>query len=134
MNVLLAQMTLDDFYRSTRESLNEAPSTGRIVALLVVAAALLILLAVLHVRYSRQAVPKTVNHQGRLTREASKALSLQSDELAQLTRAAEEQSLASPLVLLLCPSLLARTIATKAGPEREVLMRVAKRLERGKGK
>ncbi|MGA2497376.1 MAG: hypothetical protein ABSH20_06525 [Tepidisphaeraceae bacterium] len=134
MKFLLAQMTLDDFYRSTRESLNEAPSTGRIVALLALAGALLIVLAVLHVRYSRQAVPKTLNHQGRLTREVGRSLSLKSDEVAQLTRSSEEQRLASPLVLLLCPSLLARTIANKGGPEREVLLRVAKRLEQGKAK
>jgi hypothetical protein len=134
MNVLLAQMTLDDFYRSTRESLNEAPSSGRIVALLAIAAVLLILLIVLHLWYQRQAVPRTVNHQGRLTREVTRSLSLKSDELAQLTKAAEEQSLSSPLVLLLCPSLLARTIAAKIGPEREVLMRVAKRMERSRTK
>ena len=39
MNLLVAQMTLDDFYRSTRESMNEAPDTGRIIILLVLAAA-----------------------------------------------------------------------------------------------
>ncbi|MFI5381004.1 MAG: hypothetical protein ACHRHE_17025 [Tepidisphaerales bacterium] len=130
MNVLVAQMTLDDFYRSTRESLNEAPDTGRVIALLALAAVLLIVLAVLHARYSRQAVPLRVNHQGRLTKAVGKALSLKSDELAQLAKAAQEQNLASPLVLLLCPSLLAKTIAAKTGPEREVLMRLAKRLER----
>ena len=134
MNVLLAQMTLDDFYRSTRESLTEAPSTGRIVALLALAGALLILLIVLHLWYQRQAVPKTINNQGRLTKEVGRSLAMKSDELAQLTRAAEEQSLASPLVLLLCPSLLSKTIAAKSGSEREVLMRLAKRLEKAKAK
>ena len=63
-----------------------------------------------------------VNHQGRLTKAVAKSLSLKSDELAQLARVAEEQSLASPLVLLLCPSLLAKTIASKTGPSREALM------------
>lgn len=134
MTLLLGQMTLEDFYRSTRDSLTETPDTGRIVALLVLAAVLLVVLAVLHVWYRRQAVPKTVNHQGRLTKEVGRSLSLKSDELARLAKAAEEQDLASPLVLLLCPSLLAKTIASKAGPEREALMRVAKRMERAKAK
>ncbi len=129
----LAQMTLEDFYRSTRESLTETPSTGRLVALLILAAVLLVVLMILHVWYRRQAVPRTINHQGRLTREVGRALALKSDELTQLIRVAEEQSLTSPLVLLLCPSLLAKTIAAKFGPERETLLRLAKRLE-GKGK
>jgi hypothetical protein len=118
---MLAQVKLEDFFKSTQQSIGQEPDSSKLVPLLLCAAAMIVLLAVLHYRRRRQAVPRTVNNHGRLIKEIAKKLPLKPGEIKALSQMADEQSCSNPLVLVLCPSLLAKGLANKPEAERQAL-------------
>lgn len=125
---LLAQVTLEDVFKSTQESMNSAPGSERILAMALGAAALLALLLVLQQRRRHQALPKPVNHQGKLLKEVAKSLPLKASEMKQLKQLADEQAYSSPLLLLLCPSLLAKAVQSKPPDQRKATAAMIKRM------
>jgi hypothetical protein len=121
---LLAEAKLEDVLRSAQQNMNEGPGAGRLIALLLGAIAIFVLLAVLQQQRKRSAIPKPVNHQGRLLKEVLPALPLKKAELKQLKRLADEQSYCSPLILVLCPSLLNGAVQKCDPAERESVERL----------
>ena len=79
-------------------------------------------------------LPKAVNHAGKLLKELQKAVGIRPAEVKQLrilADASDDQGtpLDNPLVLLLCPSLLAKTM--RGNPprvDRKIVGGIAKRL------
>jgi hypothetical protein len=120
---LLALVKQEDVFRSIKTDLSTpgySPST--LIYLLVGAVGLLLLLAFFSRQTKRQAAPKTVNHDGKLLKEIYKKISFKPAEYKQLRLLAaaynthndgERPPIENPLVLLLCPSLLARSIQAK---------------------
>ena len=125
---MLGQAKLEDVFKSTQENMQQSPGSERVIILIVCIAALVLLLLALHHYRRRQAVPKPVNHHGRLVREVARVLPLKSSALRQLDQLADEQSLSSPLVLLLCPSLLAKASAGKPPEQRKLAADLIKRM------
>lgn len=129
--LILAQVKLEDVFRATQENISASPGPQRGIALGLCAVALLVLLAVLHYRQHQQAVRKPVNHRGKLLKQITRDLPLKGPELRQLRQLAEEQQCGSPLVLLLCPSLLGKAAASKPPEQRRQAAAIIKKLGAG---
>jgi hypothetical protein len=125
---LLAEVKLEDVFQSTHESMREGPGSDRLLILLAGAVALILLLIVLQYRRRRQAMPSALNHHGKLLKELAKPLQLKAPELRRLKQMADEQGLCSPLVLLLCPSLLARSMQDRSAEDRKLVAALVKRM------
>jgi hypothetical protein len=125
---LLADVKLEDVFQSTNESMNAGPGSTRLMVLLAGAGLMVLLLVVLQWRRKRQTLPKSVNHQGKLLKEIARPLGLKPAELKQLKELAEEAGLSSPLVLLLCPSLLGTAAQRRTSDQKKVLAAMVKRM------
>ena len=113
---MLAAPSQEEVLRSISENVDATVDPTRVLAFLVLAAAVVLLLVVLGHYRKRQVVPKPLNHHGTLLKEVKKASGLRPAELKRLKALAEragpgDQPLESPLTLLLCPSLMKRATA-----------------------
>jgi hypothetical protein len=140
--------TQEEFLRSLRDSVNNGPdgNNGEISArgfamflgMLGLIVAFIVLAQKLHKRLAHRSggasprrssiKPTNINQPRKLIKEVAKVAGLSRDEIRQLKAAADEQGRASPLTLLICPSLLieaARKEGTSA--DKSVLTRVARR-------
>lgn len=137
--------TQEEFFKSLQNSVNNTGPGGGGVTLrgfmmFLGAVGLVVALVILNQKLkARAAAPKpaprplskptNINQPRKLMKEIGKAAGLSRDELRQLKAVAEERGHASPLTLLVCPSLLIEaarkddTIADKA-----VLARVARKV------
>ena len=107
---LLAKAKIEDVFRSTGEQLNAAPGSRTMTALLLLALGIVLVLVLINNRLKRLTTPRVLNHHGRLIREVRRKVALRSADLKRLKAIAAERDLCSPLVLMLCPSLLARAM------------------------
>lgn len=108
---IFAQPSQSEVLRSIGENIdNQTGGPTRVLALMIAALGLALLLLVLSYRRKREVAPRAINHPGKLLREVSRSMDLKPPELRQLKLLAEKQSLASPLTLLLCPSLLSKAV------------------------
>ena len=138
--------TQEEFFKSVQNSVNNGPgvNNGEISArgfatflgVLGLIVAVLVLVQKVHKRLSARkpaggrplSKPTNINQPRKLLKEIGKAAGLSRDQIRQLKAAAEERGHASPLTLLLCPSLLieaARKDDTSA--DKAVLAHVARR-------
>lgn len=130
---LLAAPTPEDIAKSYANSM-EGNIDGAMFLYIVGGLIAVVVVISLINRKWRTAAPgkKSLNHQGKLMREVLKALPLKGREVKQLKALADmtesEKPLASPLTLLLCPSVLAKTIqAKKPRGDRKALINVARK-------
>jgi len=139
--------TQEEFLKSLHNSVNNGPgSSGEITArglamflgVLGLIVAFLVLAQKLHKRFANRPTgpvkshaiskPASINQPRKLTKEIAKAAGLSRDEVRQLKTAAEERGHASPLTLLLCPSLLIEAAQKQdTAADKTVLARVARR-------
>jgi hypothetical protein len=136
--------TQEEFFKSLQQSVdNTGPngggvSAGGVIIFLSIIGALVGVIAILN-RIASRRKPRTraaatvaakTNHQPRkLAKEIAKAAGLSGEEMRQLKALAEQHGHASPLTLLICPSLLlegARREDTKA--DKAVLANVARKV------
>ncbi len=138
--------TQEEFFKSVQQSVNQGPVgeggvSLRGFAMFLGVAGLLVTGLILANRFQRRAPgaakpapralskPTNINQPRKLVKEIARAAGLSGDELRQLKAAADELGHASPLTLLICPSLLieaARKDDTNA--DKAVLARVARRI------
>jgi hypothetical protein len=116
-----AKPTQQDVFRSIEDNVGESnESSGKILLFIGAGIGLVILLAVFSRRQRQQESPKPLNNPGKLTRKLCSVLSLRKQELKQLKLVAEQtttgddQPLTSPLVLLLCPSVMVKAVQAKS--------------------
>src|SRR2546425_9209469 len=109
---------LEDVFKSTKENMNQEAGPERLIALALGALAIVVLLIILAHRRKTDLIPRPVNNQNRLIREVLKTVPLKESELKQLKQLADEQSCSSPLVLLMCPSLIAKALQSKTAEQR----------------
>jgi hypothetical protein len=96
----------DDVLRSIGQNIDQQKGDpSKLLALLAAAGGFAFLLVVLGYRRKRELTSTALHHHGKLLREICRAISLKPTELRQLRQLADERGLASPLTLLLCPSL-----------------------------
>lgn len=134
-----AKPTQQDVFRSIEDNVSESNDSGGKVILFVCGGiGLLLVLTLFGRRQQRAASPKPLHHHGKLLKEVRGIASLRKGEIKQLKLVAEQtqldegEALSSPLVLLLCPSALARVVQDKsAKADRKVLAQVIRRVIRG---
>lgn len=109
-----AQPTQEEVFRSIGRNVSQPADSRRVLAVALGIAGVVALLVVISHSKQRDGGPRPLNHQGKLLKEAMKAVPLKPAELKQLktlvqeARARDENGPESPLTLLLCPSVLAR--------------------------
>ena len=102
----IAAPSQDDVLRSIGEHIDQQKGDpSKLLAVLAAAGGFAVLLVMLAYRRKRELTSAALHHHGKLLREICRAISLKPAELRQLRQLADERGLASPLTLLLCPSL-----------------------------
>src|SRR4051812_45122112 len=100
--------------RSYEDNLGSNLDTDKFLYVLLGLISLIVLLAVLAQQRKRFVRKKSTNRPGKLLREIIRAAPLKKRELKQLKILAEnadtEEPVQNPLALMLCPSVMARTI------------------------
>jgi hypothetical protein len=132
----MAKPTQQDVFKSIQDNVGQTDdSSMRALPWVCGGIAVIILLAVVAKRQKNQAVPKTLNNPGKLIKEVMKVIPLKPREVKQLrivsdqTHTDDGESLTNPLVLLLCPSVLIKTVnerSTRA--DRQTLIAVLKKM------
>jgi hypothetical protein len=113
----LAQPTQEQVFRSIGENLDrQKTDSGRTMALCTAAAGLTLLLVVLSQFRKREVAPRAFNHPGKLQKQLAKSLHLKPVEIKQLKVLADQQGVTNPLTLLLCPSVLAKSMKESDAP------------------
>jgi len=126
-----APVKLEDVFKSTKESMNQEAGPERLIALGLGALAVVVLLIFLQYRRKAEAMTKPLNNQNRLVKEVTRTLALKDQEVRQLQQLADEQSCSSPLVLLMCPSLMAKALASKSPDQKKAIAPMIKKLTAG---
>jgi len=125
------QVKLEDVFKSTKESMNQEAGPERLIALAVGAGAVVVLLVFLQYRRKAESMAKPMNNQHRLIKEMTRTLALKETEMRQLKELADEQSCSSPLVLLMCPSLMAKALANKSADQKKAIAPMIRKLTAG---
>jgi hypothetical protein len=124
-----AAPSADDVLHNISDNVNDTMDTGKLLAVVFGVAALLILVAVVNHRRQKVVIPKAMNHQGKLIKEVAKSVNLRPAEVKQLKILADSKELSSPLVLLLCPSLLTQAVKESPGKiNRQTILSVARKI------
>ncbi len=103
----------EEFFKGLGGGGSTAPVMGgdptRLLAVIGMALAALLLIAwLIHLR--RSAATRVMNHPGKLVREVSKKVGLKPAQIKKLKPLAEQVEVSNPLVLMLCPSLMAQAM------------------------
>ena len=122
---------LEDVFKSTKENMSQEAGPERLIALAIGAVAIVVLLVFLHYRRKAESMAKPLNNQHRLIKEMTRTLALKDAEMRQLQDLADEQSCSSPLVLLMCPSLMAKAVANKSPDQKKAIAPMIKKLTAG---
>ena len=122
---------LEDVFKSTKENMSQEAAPDRLIALAIGAVAIVVLLVFLQYRRKAESMAKPLNNQHRLIKEMTRTLALKDAEMRQLQDLADEQSCSSPLVLLMCPSLMAKAVANKSADQKKAIAPMIKKLTAG---
>ena len=127
-----------EVFKSIQENVGQqSDDSGKALAWLAAGAGALIMVLLVgsKLRLRRQ-TPQGLHHPGKLLREVMKTVPLKPKELKQLKMLAEsaggedgDGAVESPLTLLLCPSVLARTLKTRpAKIDRAVMAQIIRKM------
>jgi Na+/melibiose symporter-like transporter len=117
--MLSAAPTAEEVFKSVGENVSESSNPSQTLALVLGVVGVLFVLLLISSRRKRQLTPKAVNHQGKLLKEIAGFVEIKPAQLKKLKSLADEfgarrgEPLQSPLVLMLCPSLLAEAMKKK---------------------
>lgn len=131
-SVASAQLTEEDFRRSLSENIDQTIDPNKFLAFFLCLIAGVIVIAVIQKRRAaRPATNKALNHPGKLMKEVGKLVQLRPAELKQLRNLAPLENVNNPLVLLMCPSVLARAVKNvNARFDRHIVGGLARKLTR----
>ena len=114
---LSAKPSQTDVFKSIQDNVGESDgSATKAIPWICGGIGVVIILALFGRRQTRQATPRTLNHSGKLIKEVMGEISLKPKEFKQLKVVADEiadpesETPTNPLVLLLCPSVLAKAV------------------------
>lgn len=102
--------TPEEFFQGMRENLTQRVDTRMIFWVIGGAVALVALLAGLQALLRRQAAPRVLHSPARLQRDIAKLAGISRADLNHLSDLARQQKLSSPLLFLICPSLLEKAM------------------------
>lgn len=113
-SVAMGSPTQEEVFRSISSNVSETGDPGKFMALLAAVGGLVVLLIVISRRKQETNTFKSLNHGGKLMKEVALAMDLKPAELKKLKSLAVEADVSSPLVLMLCPSILKRTVHARS--------------------
>ncbi|MGA2581860.1 MAG: hypothetical protein ABSG31_01175 [Tepidisphaeraceae bacterium] len=126
-----ATPTQEEVFQSINQNVGSTVDLSKWVPYLLAILAIIILTAIYNNRRQQPGTVKRLNHSGKLLREVGRALNLKSAEVKQLKLLAQEQQV-SPLTLLLCPSVLAKSLRSPNPKiDRLIVEHVVRRLRGG---
>jgi hypothetical protein len=133
---VMAKPTQSEVFKSIQDNVNETSNSNiNTVPWICGGVALILIVAWFGRRQTLQANPKALNNPHRLAKEIVRLTSLKPGELKQVklladeTRIKGDQPVCSPLVLLLCPSMLTKAVADrKTRADRRTLLYLIKKL------
>jgi hypothetical protein len=129
---ILGAPTQDEVFRSINQSVGSSADLDKIVPFLLMGLALAVMLVIYSQRRKRTATPRPLHNISKLSHKLARELKLSTAEMRQLKIIAADQNVQSPLTILLCPSLLGKTLKNNpTSVDKEVLGGIVKRL-RGK--
>jgi hypothetical protein len=122
--------TQEDVFRSIQQNVGSPGENHSAAPFFYLMLGLIGLILVIHFRRQRTTEPGTLNHPGKLMKELSRALGLSKSEIRQLRLLAKQASVESPIVLLLCPSVLSLALRTSTSEklDKRVLADLGRRL------
>jgi hypothetical protein len=131
--IATANPTQEEVFKSINQNVGSTVDPTKALPYIIATLAGVALLVWLTKRSQQQTTPRVLNNTAKLLREISKKVKLRSAETKMLKILAEEEELSSPLILLLCPSLLAKA-GRKPNPrvDRHVLMDIVTRLRQSR--
>lgn len=135
----VAVPTQEEVFRSIEQNVDSTPDDGspsnKPMLFLCIGGGVVILLAIFSQRQKREAVPRAINHQGKLIKEVARGLGVRPREMKQLKSLADQTMLpgggtvSSPLTLMLCPSQLAKAAQNpRIKADRRVLQQVLRKM------
>jgi hypothetical protein len=125
-----AAATQEDVLKSISENVGGKSDPMPLIWGVAAIVAVALLLSIFNRRTQRVASPKPLNNPGKLLKQLVADIDLRPTELKQLKTLADTEHLEYALTLLLCPSLLSKTI--KENPQRvdpKTIVELAKRFE-----
>ena len=99
-------VTQEDVFRSINENMVQQPDYERLIPWLFGIAGLVVVVIFVRQRQKLAAVPKALNHPGKLMREMSRLAEIDPAEMKKYKALARDKQVENPLTLMLCPSLL----------------------------
>ena len=118
-----------DVLKGISNGVGQEVDGSKIVAAFLLFAAVILVLVIVNHRRQRTVIPKVLNHPGKLLKEVAKGINLKPAEIKQLKNLAEGQELSSPLVLLLCPSIMIKAAKIKGDKiDKRVIANLTRRL------
>lgn len=103
-----ADLTQDDVFRSINDSMHQGLDYGLLIPFFFCIAGVVAIVIYIRQYQKRQALPKTLNHQGKLVREMAKIAAIDPAEMRKYKLLADQMKCENPLTLMLCPSLMGR--------------------------
>ena len=126
---MLAQLRQEEVFKSISDNVGGSADPRLFYFVGGITVVVVLVLTLVNLVKKRQALPRHVNHHGRLIKELQKKkIPLKSGELRQLKIAAAEQGCQNPLTLILCPSLLAKRVNARGKADRKTLLAVARKM------
>lgn len=116
-HLALANPTQEEVFRSLDQNMHEVPKYTLVLPWLFGAAGVVGVVMYFRQRQKIEANPKALNNPAKLLREVADLAQIGPDELKRLKTLAEQRKCASPLTLLLCPSLLADSQPAEPAPK-----------------
>jgi hypothetical protein len=119
----------DDVLKGISSGVGQKVDGGKVVAAFLMVAAVILVLVIVNYSRQRTITPKVLNHPGKLLKEVARGINLKPAEIKQLKALAEGQELSSPLVLLLCPSIMIKAAKIKGDKiDKRVIANLTRRL------
>jgi len=130
-----AAPTQKEVLKSINESVGHSIDENSFLGFALAVVAMILLLVILSHRRHRTVQPRKVNHPGKLLKEISRTIHLKPTEVRQLKLMSEGMDVSSPLVLMLCPSLMSKAVKENADRiDRRVVGSLAQKIVPGRGK
>jgi hypothetical protein len=103
-------MTQDDVFRSIQDNVGKDQDNHLLWPMLCAVGGVIILLVLYNQRREREVTHAAMNNPSRLLREVEKKAGLKKNEIRQIRMLAAETPEGDPLLMLVCPSLLANAL------------------------
>jgi hypothetical protein len=131
-SVAHGEPTQQDVLHSINDSIGDSIDMTKLLGAAGLVASVAMLISLLNYRHKQRATPKVVNHSGKLLKEITRRVNLKAIEVKQLRMLADSQHVSSPLVLLLCPSLLEKAVKQNGERvDRRIVLGMLKRVGTG---